>query len=153
MLKNNDDYIRDDKKRMMEKIISVHVRESKSALDFGLRILCQWNLDSGFQIPWIVYRIAKPRIPNLTAKICCITDSTSRNFPDSGTGFPLHLGRIIDTVQSINGIVITHLLCTFCSSCHRERKELCPEIPLRSQHLDHVWLSFPQFFQADLNGS
>lgn len=119
----------------------------------GFWILSLWNPDSGFQIPWIVYLIPMPRIPDLTAKICCITDSTSINFPDSGNRIPRYVGRIIDTVQSLNGIVITHLLCTFCSSCHRERKELCPEIPLRSQHLDHVWLSFPQFFQADLNGS
>ena len=59
----------------------------------GFRILSQWNLDSGFQslegfqIPWDVFQIPKPRIP----------DSTSKNFPslrkqptfvDATTGFP-----------------------------------------------------------------
>ena len=43
-------------------------------------ILCQWNLDSGFQslvgfrIHWAVFTIPKPRIP----------DSRIRNFPGSG---------------------------------------------------------------------
>ena len=52
--------------------------------DSGFQVLdsslCQWNLDSGFQmrfsaIPasWTVFWILKPRIP----------DSTSKNFPDS----------------------------------------------------------------------
>ena len=59
----------------------------------GFRILCQWNLDpgfqslEGFQSPWDVLQIPKPRIP----------DSTSKNFPslrkqptfgDATTGFP-----------------------------------------------------------------
>ena len=33
---------------------------------------------SGFRIPWAVFRIPKPRIP----------DYTSKNFPDSGIQFP-----------------------------------------------------------------
>ena len=47
--------------------------------------VCQWNLDSGFQsivgfrIPWAVFWIPKPRIP----------DSKSKNFPDSGIRIPL----------------------------------------------------------------
>ena len=46
----------------------------------GFRIVCQWNLDSGFQslvgfqIRSDVFRTPKPRIP----------DSTSKNFLDSG---------------------------------------------------------------------
>ena len=42
---------------------------------------CQWNVDfgfrslPGFRIPWAVFRIPKPRIP----------DSTSKNFPNSLT--------------------------------------------------------------------
>ena len=46
----------------------------------GFRILCQWNLDSGFQsfvgfrIPWAVFQISKPRM----------SDSTSKIFPESG---------------------------------------------------------------------
>ena len=48
--------------------------------------LCQWNLNSGsqsllrFRIPWAVFRIPKPRIP----------DSTSKIFPESG----FHLQKI-----------------------------------------------------------
>ena len=52
----------------------------------GFRILCQWNLDSGYQslvgfrIPWVVFRIAKPRIPDYTRKY----------FLHSGIRVPLH---------------------------------------------------------------
>ena len=57
--------------------------------DSGFQVLdsslCQWNLDSGFQmrfsaIPasWAVFWILKPRIP----------DSTSKNFPDSRNQIP-----------------------------------------------------------------
>ena len=57
--------------------------------DSGFQVLdsslCQWNLDSGFQmrfsaIPasWTVFWILKPRIP----------DSTSKNFPDSRNQIP-----------------------------------------------------------------
>ena len=48
--------------------------------------LCEWNFNSGFQsfvgfrIPWAVFRIPKPRIP----------DSTSKIFLDSGIRIPLH---------------------------------------------------------------
>lgn len=120
-------------------------------LDCGFFVSGTWTPDSrflelctGLQSP--AFRISQQKHAALR-----IPQAEISRIPEQDS--PLHLGRIIDTVQSINGIVITHLLCTFCSSCHRERKELCPEIPLRSQHLDHVWLSFPQFFQADLNGS
>ena len=50
------------------------------------RILCQWNLDSGYQslvgfrIPWAVFWILKPRIPNYTRKY----------FLHSGIRIPLH---------------------------------------------------------------
>ena len=56
----------------------------------GFRILCQYNLDSGFQslvgfrFPWAVHRIPKPGIP----------DSTSKNFSDSGIRIPLHVVNI-----------------------------------------------------------
>ena len=63
-----------------------HVRESKTGLDSGFQVVdsgfqvldssfCQWNLDSefqslvGFQIPWAVFWIPKPRIPDSTIKI------------------------------------------------------------------------------------
>ena len=51
------------------------------------RILCQWNLDSGFQslvgfrIHWAVFRILKPRFAHSTRKISRI--------PDSGFRIPL----------------------------------------------------------------
>ena len=41
----------------------------------GLLVLCQWNLDSGFQslvgvrIRWAVFRIPKAKIPGCTSKI------------------------------------------------------------------------------------
>ena len=76
---------------------SLHVRESRAVLDSGIHAedsgfqvldsrICQWNLDSGFQslvgfrIPWAVFRIPNPRIP----------DSISIIFPDSGIRIPLH---------------------------------------------------------------
>ena len=52
----------------------------------GFRIICHWNLDTGFQslvrlrIPYAVFRNPKPRIPN----------STRKNFPDSEIRIPLH---------------------------------------------------------------
>ena len=69
-------------------LVSSHVRESRTVLDSGFHAvdsgfqlldsldLCQWNLDSGFQllvgfrIPTAVFRIPWLRIP----------DSTSKNF-------------------------------------------------------------------------
>ena len=50
----------------------------------------QWNLDSwfqsskGFRIPWAVFRIPKPRILVLQAKVLRIPDFTSQIFPDFG---------------------------------------------------------------------
>ena len=87
-------------------------------------ILDSFSVEPGLRIPDSLNCVldSNAQVPELTAKICCITDSTSINFPDSGNRIPRYVGRIIDTVQSLNGIVITHLLCTFCSSCHRERK-------------------------------
>ena len=74
-------------------------RESKTVLDWiplsgfqipgtGFRILCQWNLDSGFQslvgfrIPSAVFRIPQPRTSN----------STLKNFLDSRIQIPFHGG-------------------------------------------------------------
>ena len=82
--------------------ISPHVRQSKTVLDSGIHSqvlnssLCQWNLDSGFQllvefrIPWAVFRIPKSRIWDATRKFSLIPNSTSKNFPDSGIPIPLH---------------------------------------------------------------
>ena len=67
-------------------LIPPHVREFKAVLDSGFHTLgsgfqvlgsslFQWNLDSGFQslvgirIPWNVFWIPKPRIPNSTSQI------------------------------------------------------------------------------------
>ena len=76
---------------LVNKVYRPTVRESKTVLDSGFHAgdswfqvldpsLCQWNLDSGFQVrfnaipdSWAVLWIQKPRIP----------DSTSKNFPDS----------------------------------------------------------------------
>ena len=60
------------------------------------RILCQVNLDYGFQsllgfrIFLAVFQIPKPRIADSTAKIGWILDSTSKNFPDPGIWTHLH---------------------------------------------------------------
>ena len=57
----------------------------------GFRILCQLTLVPGFQIPWAVFRIPKPRIPRISqAKLSLVSDSTSKAFPDSGIRIPLH---------------------------------------------------------------
>ena len=72
--------------------------------DSGFQVLdsslCQWNLDSGFQmwfsaIPasWAVFWILKPRIPDSTSKIPRILGSTSKNFPDSRNQI-LHLHKV-----------------------------------------------------------
>ena len=70
----------------MPQLKSPHVREFKAVLDSGFHTLdsgfqvlgsslFQWNLDSGFQslvgirIPWNVFWIPKPRIPNSTSQI------------------------------------------------------------------------------------
>ena len=63
----------------VSKVLSPNVRESKTVLDSGFQVLdsslCQWNLDSGFQslmefgIPWAVFQIQKPKIPDFTYKI------------------------------------------------------------------------------------
>ena len=53
----------------------------------GFRIFCQCSVDSrfqslmGFRIPWSVFRIQKPRIPDSTSKISRILEST---FPYMG---------------------------------------------------------------------
>ena len=81
--------------------LSLHVREPKTVLDSGFHAvdsgiqvlnasLCQWNLDSrfqllvGFRIPWAVCRILKPRILDSTSKMLNIRI----NFLDSKSGFP-----------------------------------------------------------------
>jgi len=69
-------------------------------LGTGFRILCQWNLDSGFQalvgfrIPWTAFRIPKPRILGAAAKIFWIPELTSKTVPNSR--FPYnYMGRIL----------------------------------------------------------
>ena len=44
----------------------------------------------GFRIPWAVFWIPKPRIPDSTSKFSQILDSTSKNFLHSGIRIPLH---------------------------------------------------------------
>ena len=74
---------------------SPHVKKAKTVLDSGFHamdspgilILRQWNLDSGYQsllwfrIPWAVFWIPKARIPDCTAKLGRIPDSTCRPVP------------------------------------------------------------------------
>ena len=72
----------------------LHVRKPKTVLDSGIQVLnaslCQWNLDSrfqllvGFRIPWDVFRILKARIPDSTSKMLNIRI----NFLDSKSGLP-----------------------------------------------------------------
>ena len=65
----------------------------------GIRILCQWNLDSGFQslvgfqIPRAVFRIPKPRTPDSTANFSMIPNSTRKNFEDSEESRFPYIGR------------------------------------------------------------
>ena len=99
-------------------LVSPRARESKTvldsvfhAVDSGFQLLdpslSQWNLESGFQslvgfrIPWAVFRIPKPRIP----------DSTSRNFPGSRIRIPL---RFLFEIRSITEISSVESLFT-CS--------------------------------------
>ena len=77
----------------------VHVRWSKTVFDSwfhavnsGFWIPCQFNLDYRFQslaefrIPWAIFRIPKPRIPDSTKKFL-IPDSTNKYVLDSGIRF------------------------------------------------------------------
>ena len=93
--------------------LSPDVRESKTFLNSGfhvtdsgfripgtgIRILCQWNLDSGFQslvgfqIPRAVFRIPKPRTPDSTANFSMIPNSTRKNFEDSEESRFPYIGR------------------------------------------------------------
>ena len=103
---------------------SAHVRESRTVLDSGSHAVdsefqlldssrCQWNLDSGFQslvgfqIPWTVFRIPKARI----------LDSTSKNFPHSGIGIPLH-GAIVTSVKldETSGIVLANICKVYATT-------------------------------------
>ena len=45
---------------------------------------------SGIRTPKAVFQMTKPRIPDSTREVSCISDSTSRNFPESGIRIPLH---------------------------------------------------------------
>ena len=102
--------------------LSPYVRESKTswdsgfhAVDSGFQVLdsslCQWNLDSGFQllvgfqIPWAVFRIPKHRIQD---SFSCIPYSKAqksgfhkqkfRTFPYMGRTLTLLLFIIFDKV-------------------------------------------------------
>ena len=90
----------------MKDCVSSYVRESKTVLDSGFRVLdsslCQWDLDFefqslvGFRIPWAV-------LWNL--------DSTSKYFPDSGIRIPLHVRR-----RSGNDLfACKRFVCLICS--------------------------------------
>ena len=75
------------------------LRESKTVLDSGLHTVDSGRfqfltLELGFRIPivsgmmwipWMGFRIPKPRIP----------DSTSKNFQDSGIRIPLHGAKLL----------------------------------------------------------
>ena len=95
--------------------LSPDVRGSKTYLGFwiprhgfrilgtGIRILCQWNLDSGFQslvgfqIPWAVFRIPKPRTPDSTANFSKIPNSTRKKFRGlRGIQIPLHWATFLE---------------------------------------------------------
>ena len=64
------------------------------AVEFGFQVLdsslCQWNLDSGFRslvgyrIPWAVFWIPKPRIPDSISKLFPDSGFQKKKFPDSG---------------------------------------------------------------------
>lgn len=53
---------------------------------------------SGFLIPQLIaeleFWIPKPWIQDITAKFCCIPNSTSKNFPDSGHSMPLRADHL-----------------------------------------------------------
>ena len=95
-----------------------------SGFQYWIPDSCQWNLDSGFEslvgfwIPYAVFRIPKPRIPDSTIKISPIPDSTSKNFPDSGIRITLHglKSLLILSTQTISVILeqnaCTHYLCS-----------------------------------------
>ena len=76
------------------------------------RIFCQLTLDSGFQspvglrIPWAVFQIQKPRIP----------DSTSKNFSDSGIQTVPYMGRL-EGRRPLDWL--TFLRCCFSKSGHK----------------------------------
>ena len=65
----------------------------RTVLDSGFRILCQWNLDSGFLELYPGFQ--KPRI----------LDSTSKNSPDSGIRIS-YMWRDDDKQTSINASLI-----------------------------------------------
>ena len=81
---------------------SPHVRASTTVLESGFQVLdsnlCQWNLESGFQLlvgfrtPWAAFRIPKPRIPYSASTIFPDSSfrSTSKNFRESKIRIPLH---------------------------------------------------------------
>ena len=49
-----------------------------------IHIFCGYQSLVGFQTPWAVFRIRKPRIPDSASKFSPIPVSASKNFPDSG---------------------------------------------------------------------
>ena len=62
---------------------------------YWIPVFSQWHLDSGFKslegfgIPWAIFWIQKPKIPDSASKFSQILDSTSTNFLDSGIRLPL----------------------------------------------------------------
>ena len=87
-------------------IISPHRTESKTALDSGFRTAWipdsrHWNLDSGFQsmlglrIPWTVFRIPKPRIPQENFPRFWITPAKISWIPEYGFPYMGRMGRIV----------------------------------------------------------
>ena len=74
----------------------------------GIRILCQWNLDSGFQslvgfqIPRAVFRIPKPRTPDSTANFSMIPKFHKKKFRRlRGIQIPLHWATFLENNRNI----------------------------------------------------
>ena len=114
---------RDEFSRHNDAIIFLHApsKEIQDSLGFwilryrlriptsGFRILCHWNVDSGFQSlagfgnPWAAFRIPKSRI----------LDCTIENFPDSGVRIPLD--GTISQLQSWTKVLGTILQYSYFS--------------------------------------
>ena len=119
-------------------LLSHHVRKSKIFLDSGLHSagsgfqalyssLCQWNLDSGFQclvpvgfqIPWAVFQIPTPKIPNSTSEIFPVTRDL-----DSITWGDFQVTLWMVTPLKSNDLKIDLKMCCFAAvrgSCSRRR--------------------------------
>ena len=104
--------------------------------------LCHWNLDSGFQslvafrIPWAVFRIRKPRIP----------DSKRKCFPDSGIRFPCGW----DSSYTPGGQRSLSFTSSILGAIHSNKYR--PVRPRKVVHLKR-WTSFFETFPVGPNRS